>query len=507
MDIDCVPLGNFMPQWNRQLARDCARALRKPVKPAINAHDTNWRVFAGLAVDFAVDCAQGAPLWAGYENWNRRHFGHPLPITEGDPGTGLSDTRLRHFVWRALTAIDDDILPSPDHPDVLTLTDVTAAFFAKKQPLPVISRLLDFQHAPHPQIFDVKRKMVSLGMSSYFFRDCYHSYIEKLVKKENLIGVTDDFLFQAHTSWSGMRVVDLAAEALDLPAARREDLLAGGQRHFAPYRVDAIEKGGMRVKNLVTDAIYDIDLDMPPPFRRGDVVFGGLVPWDGRWQWSGAQRMIGSGASGEKAGLEIKETMKTTASKILCRYWPKYREQVMRLSNELLSEHLAYNGGRDLMIYPNPQAMEDDVNKFHGERYDRLVAAKKAKGGEGAEIPPRPTMAFPGDLRSSNEEIALFINRSEGLELLKCYGWLRRALEKKGVGLSDDEREAACGFIQSTAVSPAFVHRVLQDFPADAFKVVFGLPTDAPPYWLDWLLRCWKGEYYQPRYPCLSVTF
>ncbi len=68
------------------------------------------------------------------------------------------------------------------------------------------------------------------------------------------------------------------------------------------------------------------------------------------------------------------------------------------------------------------------------------------------------------------------------------------------------ERAALRGFIESDSISPAFVRRVLLDEPDQSLRIAFGVGDDAPAYWLDWLLRCWKGEYYRPRYPSVSVV-
>jgi hypothetical protein len=54
--------------------------------------------------------------------------------------------------------------------------------------------------------------------------------------------------------------------------------------------------------------------------------------------------------------------------------------------------------------------------------------------------------------------------------------------------------------------NPAFIYRALKEYGGEeSIKHAIRWETDAP-YWLDYLLRCRKGEYYRKRFPALSLV-
>jgi len=88
---------------------------------------------------------------------------------------------------------------------------------------------------------------------------------------------------------------------------------------------------------------------------------------------------------------------------------------------------------------------------------------------------------------------------------MTSFDLLLSGLDRKGEGLTDDERGVIKGFISSDAVSPAFVKRVAQKHGGESIKAAFFLPKDSLDCWLDYLLRCHKGHFFRKRYPTLSV--
>ena len=88
---------------------------------------------------------------------------------------------------------------------------------------------------------------------------------------------------------------------------------------------------------------------------------------------------------------------------------------------------------------------------------------------------------------------------------MTSFDLLLSGLDRKGEGLTDDEKDVTKGFISSEAVSPAFVKRVVQEHCGESIKAAFHLPKDSPDHWLDYLLRCHKGHFFRKRYPTLSV--
>ena len=58
---------DYRHEWTGPLGRDCAKAMQNPKDKLFRRDKRNWRVFAGLVVDFLLDVGNGAELWLGYE--------------------------------------------------------------------------------------------------------------------------------------------------------------------------------------------------------------------------------------------------------------------------------------------------------------------------------------------------------------------------------------------------------------------------------------------------------
>jgi hypothetical protein len=154
--------------------------------------------------------------------------------------------------------------------------------------------------------------------------------------------------------------------------------------------------------------------------------------------------------------------------------------------------------------------LAEDSDRFFRKRRDELLQAQAGrepgkKGAPGQAPPPPASMTLPDHLRYRADGVGEFLNPGEGAEMLFGFDFLRSALEKAGTSLTRDERSVLREFIQEDAISPAFVKRVSRDYSPAAIQAEFGPRAEAPEYWLEWLLRRWKGEHYRIRYPPFSV--
>lgn len=492
--------------WYRALAREVSRAMRKPVSSYLRRSELEWRTFASLTMDFVADITDTHSLWQGYESWNLRHFDIALPVTEGAPGVGLTGVRLHHFVWKLLTVMAPDFSLPADHPDVRTLVETIGIFWEKRKArFSPISDSSAFCVGPNDSGWEVKGKLVTLGETAYFFRTLCNEYLRPHRGSDHEFGAVDDFLCQSCSPWSGMGPIDLLAEVLELPEERREDIRSWSQRHAAPYHVDTMEPNELLVTNLATDVQYHVERDFVAlPFHAGTVLFGSLVPWSGRWRWSGMQRMLGEGKEGIKDAREFVGKMRQATGPVLCRYWPEYRQQVQEIAGELHRAELEFYGGRDLVYFETAKALTESKSTFFAEYRQKRLDDVQSPSPDTLP-PPNADMELPDEVLGL-AGAALFLNPDEGAEMMFDYDVLVRALEKNNSALMEEERETLRDFIQSTAISAAFVRRVLQDKPSGSIKAEFGLNDDAPAYWLEWLLHCWKGEYYRVRYPAVSVV-
>lgn len=491
--------------WHRALSRELSRAMRKPVEKGMKRMERMWPELASAVMDFILDVVDSPSFWGGYESWNLRHFGVALPITEGEPGVGLTRTRLHHFIWKLLNIVAEDFSLPPRHPDVSTVTDTIEEFWEKRKnrftPFSDSSALLA---GPIRHGWQAKDRLVILGKTSYFFRAAFAAYIRPHFNSATVINAIDDFLCQSCSQWSGMGAIDLLAETLDVPEARRDDIRSWSERHAAPYRIDSLKPGYMLVTNMATSVEYRVDWDEgASPIPVGTIAFGSLAKWDGGWRWSGMQSLIGDDESDPDVVKEFVGGMRKTAGSVLCRYWPEYRAQVLATFGIMYKSELEFYGGSDLVYFKTGKEFAASTSRFLNEYRDQRLQTLDEMP---AEIPHfEPESVLSDDFLYADNGVALFLNPDEGDEMMLTYDDLTSGLRKKGEGLTASEYAALRGFIESPAISSAFVRRVLRDEPEESFKKAFGLDADAPAYWLDWLLRCWKGEFYRPRYPSVSV--
>lgn len=498
---------NHKHPWHRALARELSRTMRKPAFVEMRRLERLWPEFAGATMDFIADVVDTPSFWEGYEAWNLRHFGVALPITEGDPGIGMSDARLHHFIWKLVNIFLRDYSLTPEHTDVLTVVNVIKSFWEKRKSKFIpLSDSSAFLSGPIQYGYQAKDRLVALGQTSYFFRMDFTEYVYHCDDHETFISACDDFLCQFCSQWSGMGPIDLLAEVLNVPDALREDIRSWSERHAAPFRVDSLGKGHMFVTNLVTEEQYRVDWDKgAAPIPVGTFVFGFLARWNGGWRWSGVQSLLGEGESDLERVKEFIQQMRQSASRVLCRYWPEYKRQALEALAELHKSELEFYGGRDLVPFESNKALAASTARFLNEYRDKRVQAMETPP---AEIPDdfTPETVFSETMRKCDDGVALFLNPEEGSEMMLSFNSLLSALQKNGGNCTQAEHDALRGFIASDAISPAFVRRVLRDEPDWALKIAFGIDDDAPAYWLDWLLRCWKGEFYRPRYPSVSVV-
>ena len=95
-------------------------------------------------------------------------------------------------------------------------------------------------------------------------------------------------------------------------------------------------------------------------------------------------------------------------------------------------------------------------------------------------------------------QLGVFLNPDEGKEIMSRYTTLLAGLKKKGEGLTEEEQGVIRGFVESEAISPRFVRRVLEEHGDESARSVFLLRGDLD-YWLDWLLRSRKACFYRKR--------
>ncbi len=112
----------------------------------------------------------------------------------------------------------------------------------------------------------------------------------------------------------------------------------------------------------------------------------------------------------------------------------------------------------------------------------------------------------PENLLEHRDGLGVFINPDEGKEIMEHFTFLIAGLKREGEALTEDQECAIRGFFHSTAISPKFVKHVLEEYGDESVRTAFVLRGDLPGYWLDYLLRSHKGDFYRKRYPSLSAV-
>ncbi|NUQ61542.1 MAG: hypothetical protein HUU20_03575 [Pirellulales bacterium] len=352
----------------------------------------------------------------------------------------------------------------------------------------------------------MKRKLVWLGSQSYLFRLFFARYMKEQARGKISIAHTDAFICQECTEWSGLGAIDVLAGVLDISDDDRKDLRSWYERHVAPYKILSVNNKTLEALNVINDQPYRVRINMKnPPFKRGQLVFGSLVPWRGEWYWSGEQRLLGDSS---KVDVEqLKRSMKRNSSAVVCRYSKEHETKVRQLAAKQYDLMMKYHEGNDLAWYPDGLSMAADWEKETRWQWelrspreiDEVVQKHHLEKG-------RPEMNLPKDLLEHKDGIGVFINPDEGKEIMTSFNALVEGLQRKGEALTEDQEDAIRGFIFSDNLSPRFVKRVLEQYGSEFVKAVFVLQGDLPDYWLDYLIRRYKGRYFRKYYPSISLA-
>jgi len=479
---------SYLPRIVKKLWRKLSEMLGDSAHDTLRLPSGALSDLAGILVDFAEDLHADVGIWAAYERYNVEFFGTGLPLTSGEGGSGLNADRFRHFLWILYPALIDNLTISPTHQDLHRIADAASAFLSDAfAEVPKDSGVKAFLQSSNDHGWDVKRKLIWLGTHSFMFRTMFARYMEEQPPGGSVIAHTDDFVCQECTRWSGLGAIDILAGALDISADDRRDLRSWYERHAAFYRLVSVSSEALQAVNLINDQPYRIRIDMRRhPFKRGQVVFGSLVPWHGEWYWSGEQRLVGDASKVDAD--DLKKKMKRQSSAIVCRYSKDYEALVRERMSGIYKEMLAFHGGKDLVVYPDGLSMAADWQKEvrwqweqrPKQEVDEVVRKHGLKEG-------RPDIKIPQDLLEEKDGLGVFLNSDEGKEIMSRFTTLVAGLKKKGEGLTGDEADSIRGLVESPSISPRFVRRVLEEHgqgsvraEGRAAELLAGLPAAEP---------------------------
>ncbi|MBI2918048.1 MAG: DUF3843 family protein [Chloroflexi bacterium] len=497
-----------LPQLAQDLERLLSRVVRSLAFETLRLPNDGLEELAGVLVEFGEDIHNNIGIWNSLEHYNLEFFGTRLPFVVGPDERDrrpANEHRLQHLLWVMYSELKPELLLSPTHRDLTHLAISVSTFLGKRfAGIPRGSAVKAFLGRPNTFGWDVKRKLVWLGTHSYLFRNGFRNYAgahEKLP----LIPLTDDFVCQQTTAWSGLGVIDILAATLDMSPERRATLRGWYERHTALYRVAAIKGGTMELLNAISGKTYTVRMgEGANPFRVGQVVVGSLVPWNGEWYWAGQQSAYDDMAEGQLQSLRT--SFLKDSPVVAYRYCDDLAEKAWRGLDTHHREFAAYHGD-DLAVYPNGLAMASDLQKEWRLQWQSQPAEAVARAMAEHKLPnPWPSTSFPRELLEHEEGVAVYYNRDEGQEMMTGFNDILAGLKKRGQDLTDDEASGIREFVSSDHISPAFVKRVVREYGYESIESAFLIRGDHKDYHLDYLLRRYKGAYYRKRHPRIALV-
>lgn len=473
--------------------------------------DAAWSEVAVLLVEWAEDIHNDLGLWRTVEAHHHRCFGVALPLLGVPPGEklqGFDPRRIQFFLWTLWPCFNPELVLQPTHQDLRQLAEVASRFLTERMArVPRDSGLQHFLGSSNEFGWDIKRKLVWLGLNSYLFRFLFRKFLDTR-KRQPDVAAKDDFICAHCTDWSGLGVIDVLAGGLDLPETDRAVLRGWYERHRSFYRVLSRHEEGGEVKfitacNVVNGQLYTIRMNVAQcPFQVGMVVHGALTSWRGEWVWSGEQKSFANLPENEDARLR-KDMLEKVSALAYC-YCPVEADKAREVTRDRHQKFVAYFGA-DLVSFPDGLTLAAAEQKRLSSEWaaadPQQVARTMAERGFSQ---PRPRMSFPPEFLNHDRGIGVFSNPDEGLEFLLEFNHVVSGLGKKGVGMTEDELQAVRGLITNALSSPALVRRLVAEHGAESIAETFLLRACPAELALEYLLRRHKGHFYRKRYPSLS---
>ena len=83
---------------------------------------------------------------------------------------------------------------------------------------------------------------------------------------------------------------------------------------------------------------------------------------------------------------------------------------------------------------------------------------------------------------------------------------VRSGFQRQGRDVTADEAEMLRQFLYADAISPPFVGKLAQEYGDASIAAAFLIPQDCDKYYVEYLLRRYKGHFYRKRYPSLTIV-
>jgi hypothetical protein len=466
-----------------------------------------------MLTEFGEDTWCEVGMWKALEAHNLRHFGNPLPFSKPEnvehSDFPFDEYRLSHFLWNAIIILRGEEYFSPHHPGLLPLAKRLARFMEKQfTSFPMQSSVKKFLSTPNTSGSIVKQKLIWIGKASYLFRSLCILHLDDNealdLSWNERIRYIDDFLCRQYTLWSGMGVLDVLAETLSLAESQKQEVLSWHDRHFSYFEIIQAKPGIVKAKNMFTGAIYEFPEEVPgifSPFKKGILVFGAAVPFNGKWYWSGAQIFLGFPTASDIALLKAKYLEKN--SQAVYTYDEERAARAIRDAKRNCEAFLEFFG-TDLVEFKTGKELAEALKAKLEYQQEKVISEMgREKIGEktikAAKDFKATKTAFP-ELLNYENGVALFNNPDIGDQIILNFFEIKKILGKRGKDLTRDEMNTLFDFFTHDVISKEVIERLGGEYGKESFAVSFFL-KEKPKYWFDYLLRKYKGKDYRTRYP------
>jgi hypothetical protein len=203
---------------------------------------------------------------------------------------------------------------------------------------------------------------------------------------------------------------------------------------------------------------------------------------------------------------QIKRDFPLQASQVVYRYCPALAAKAREFLGKHYQQFLDYYG-TDLVTYPDGKMMAADLQKFHQSQFASVpkedVEALLKRHHLAA---PSPQVDWSPDLLACDDGIGVYFNPEEGQEMMMSFDEVRRGFQKQGRDVSEEESDMIRQFLYADAISPQFVRKLIQDYGDASIATAFLVPQECDTYYVEYLLRRYKGHFYRKRYPSLTIV-
>ena len=194
------------------------------------------------------------------------------------------------------------------------------------------------------------------------------------------------------------------------------------------------------------------------------------------------------------------------APQIVYRYCEQLAEKARAVTHRDYQEFVDYYG-TDFVVYPDGYTMAAAMQKFYEKRFasaPKDVVEAFVKKHHLAK--PSPKASYPPELLESTNGIGVYFYPDEGIEIMKECDAVISGFKKKGRDCTDEEWESIKGVMQSQALSPQFMRKLMQDYGDESIASTFFIRDTTAKVYVEYLLRRYKGHFYRKRYPTLVLV-